>query len=277
MRSVVFAPPNVAGGVKSLYAVCRWLDELGISRIQPFGDTLQLADWFDHRCALYDHSYEPDLIVYPEICQPRFDSGAFHLCFALGEHRPVETHADLVVCRSPRIQDWVRRHAPGLPTMVIVPSIDRRPFEKDGRRKQDRICYFTRADKHPETAAALRARYGNRVVEIAGKTEAAVAETLKDYKVMVWRGHDKEGSPRPPKEALVAGCTVIGLEHDLRPALFTDFGLKCRTLQELLDAPAAGLDLPSPSDAERAVVRDGAEERKDWERLVAELPVPTCG
>jgi len=55
----------------------------------------------------------------------------------------------------------------------------------------------------------MRERYGDRVVEIISRPEPEVAELLKSAKVFVCRGNDKEGSPRPPKEALVAGCVVV--------------------------------------------------------------------
>ena len=277
MRSLVLAPSIVAGGVKSLYAVCEWLDCLGISRIQPFGTDHALADWFDHPCRLYDSSYEPELVVYPEVHQPDFGPNVFHLCFALGQHQPVRDHADFIVCRSSRVRDWVREHAPQLPTKIIAAGINRRPFEYDGRTKRDQICYFTRADKHPETAAALRERYGERVVEIFGNTESEVAEILKQAKALVWRGHDKEGSPRPPKEALVAGCVVVGLKKDLHPQFSTDFGMKCDTLEELLEAPAFALRSEIPSMGERALVRDSEQERQDWESLIASLDLQGGG
>lgn len=271
MQSIVFSPPSQAGGVKSLYSVCQWLDGLGISRIQPFDNSAELASWFDHRCSLFDISYEPDLVVYPEVHQPYLGPDIFHICFALGKHRPIEAHADLVVCRSREVEDWVHGHAPHLKTQLIAPSIHRRPFEYDGRRKQELICYFTRPGKYPETAESLRHQYGNCVVEIRDRTEREVGEILKDAKVVVWRGNDKEGSPRPPKEGLVAGCVVVGLECDLNSGLGTDFGIKCGSVDELMAAAGAALKAPIPGAAKRAVVRDSDEERKDWELLINQL------
>jgi hypothetical protein len=275
MQSVVFAPPKQVGGVKSLYAVCEWLDRLGISRIRPFGPSLELADWFEHRCSLFDHSYEPDLVVYPEVCQPDLGRQVFHVCFALGKHEPIRPNADLVVCRSLEVEDWVQSHAPQLKTKFIAPSIRRREFEYDGRPKQKQICYFTRSDKYPETAQNLRERYGDSVVEIQGRTEREVGGILKSAKVLLWRGNDKEGSPRPPKEGLVAGCVVVGLECDLHERLGTSLGIKCRSVDELLTTAGTALRAPIPSVTERAVVRDDDEERKDWERLIKQLSLPS--
>src|SRR5450432_88047 len=146
MRSLVLAPSFVAGGVKSLYAVCEWLDRLGVCRVQPFRGDNSLANWFEHDCQLFDSSYEPELVVYPEVHQPDLGPNVFHLCFALGQHEPVRDHAQFVVCRSPRVQEWVGEHAPQLPTKTISAGINREPFEYDGREKQDQICYFTRRD-----------------------------------------------------------------------------------------------------------------------------------
>jgi hypothetical protein len=67
--SIVFAPPFRSGGVKSLYLVCEALNEIGRSRIAPFPER-KLASWFYHSCALYDNSYPPDVLVYPEVFQP---------------------------------------------------------------------------------------------------------------------------------------------------------------------------------------------------------------
>src|SRR6202022_2251213 len=137
MHSVVFSPPWQAGGVKSLYSVCQWLDGLGTSRIQPFGDPAELARWFEHRCLLFDLSYKPDLVVYPEVYQPRLGSQVFHVCFAVGKHQAIEPHADLVVCRSREVEDWVHSHAPHLKTKLIAPRMDGGPLEEMGGPKQN--------------------------------------------------------------------------------------------------------------------------------------------
>jgi glycosyltransferase involved in cell wall biosynthesis len=130
---------------------------------------------------------------------------------------------------------------------------------------------MTRPHKHPEIAQLLRDRYGEKVVEIIGRPESDVAELLKNAKVFVWRGNDKEGSPRPPKEALVAGCVVVGLATDLDAAHCTDFGMRCSSVEELIDAAGQALSLPVPSEAERAVVRDAEEEKQGWIELARQL------
>ncbi len=280
--SIVFAPPLVYGGVKSLYSACEWLSEFGRSTIMPFEEQ-RLAGWFDHKCRLYDHSYFPDLLVYPEVHQPEIP-GLFHLCFALGQRAPIQSHANLVVCRSSEVLNCVKRQT-SIPTTLILPSINRSIFEYDGRPKRDLICYMTRAHKHPETATLLRAEYGDKVVEIVDCSEAEVAEILKSAKVFVWRGDDKEGSPRPPKEALVAGCVVVGLESDLGERFHTNFGIRCSTVEELVRTAGQALNLPVPTGEQRSVVRDSKDEQKDWvalfERLrlngherAASLPLP---
>ena len=266
LDSILFAPPWEGGGVKSLYTACEALDGLGRCRIAPFYAP-KLASWFDHQCELYDYSYSPQLIVYPEVYQPRIP-GRHHICFVLGKYAPVEAHADLVVCRSQGLLGWVREELPGQRALLLPPAIDRQVFEYDGREKQEIICYMTRPHKHPETAVQLKERYGMKVVEIIGRSQAEVAEILKSAKVFVWRGNDKEGSPRPPKEALVAGCVVVGLNSDLQADHHTDFGLRCETPEELLTAAGEALSMPIPSESERAVVRDVAEEKRDWVELV---------
>ena len=230
--SIVFAPPNRVGGAKSLYLVSEALATLGQSTIAPLF-TPQRATWFANSCRLYDYSYRPDVLVYPEIIQPHIRGIHRHVCFALGRYKEVEPHADLTVCKSRSIEQWVRTTQPGMHTVIVEPSIDRAVFEYDGREKRDLICYMTRPHKNPETAAMLRERYGGRVVEIVGLDEAEVAETLKSSKVFVWRGAEHEGSPRPPKEALVAGCTVVGLKSDLRSDYGIGFGMRCSSVDEL--------------------------------------------
>lgn len=269
LKTIVFAPPYLAGGVKSLYSVCEWMRALGPSTILPFHEP-KLADWFKHSCELYDFSYLPDLVIYPEVYQPEV-RGKFSVCFALGKYAPIRPHANLTVGKSTGVMEWVTDQYPWMPTALILPSINREVFEYDGRRKQDLICYMPRPGKHPEMGEVLRKRYGQRVVEIVDQNEDQVAETLKSAKVFVWRGNEMEGSPRPPKEALVAGCVVVGLKSDLTEDSHVKFGVRCSTERELVRAAGRALDLPIPTEAERAVVRDSREERQDWLALMKRL------
>jgi hypothetical protein len=270
LNSIVFSPPWRGGGIKSLYVACEALGQLGRSTIAPFGDEPRLADWFGHKCQLYDYTYLPDLVVYPEVYQPTIPNRG-HICFVLGKYSRVEPHADLAVCRSRALVDWVAEHNAQVPTALLHPGIDRKLFEYDGREKRDLICYMTRPHKHPKTADLLRDRYGDKVVEIVDRHETEVAEILKSARVFVWRGTDMEGSPRPPKEALVAGCVVVGLAADLDAAHHIDFGLRCATIDELLETAGHALSLPIPTAAERAIIRDVIEEKADWVRIATEL------
>lgn len=274
INSIVFAPYFKAGGVKSLYAVCEWLNSLGRSTIMPFVEP-KLVSWFEHRCELYDYSYSPDVLVYPEVYQPHVE-GKYHICFALGKRAPVEPHANLVVCKSHEILSWVREQRANVPAALILPSIERAVFEYNGCHKREIICYMTRPQKHPETAEMLRSRYGNKLLEIVNFSEAEVADALRQSKVFVWRGDDKEGSPRPPKEALVAGCNVVGLESDLSERYHIDFGIKCSTVKELIKRAGEALRLPPPSPEQRAVVRDSLQEREDWLELMKRLDIYTA-
>lgn len=274
INSVVFAPSVRAGGIKSLYSVCEWLNDLGRSRIKLLGGR-KLASWFEHRCRRYRYSYSPDVLVYPEVYQPHV-GGKYHICFALGKNSLIEPHANLVVCKSLEILDWVRGQHPDIPTALILPSIKRSVFEYDGRPKEDVICYMTRPHKHPETARLLRDAYGDKVREIINYSEAEVAEALKGAKVFVWRGGDYEGSPRPPKEALVAGCNVVGLGRDLNERYHTDFGIRCSCVGELIEMAGEALKMPTPTAEQRSVVRDGEEEKQDWLALLRSLDIGTA-
>jgi hypothetical protein len=258
--------------VKSLYSVSEWASRLGRSRISPFWGA-KLASWFDHRCKLYDGSYNPDVLIYPEVYQPHVDQVRYHVCFAVGKLKPIAAHADLTVCKSADTASWVTAQHPHMATALIAPSIDRSIFEYDGRTKKDLICYMTRPRKHPETAEQLRRRYGDRLCEIVDRSESEVAELLKDAKVFVWRGNDQEGegSPRPPKEALVAGCLVVGLKSDLNDRYLTNWGIQCATMDELLEMAGEALKMPMPTAQERAVVRDKKEEMADWLALLTNL------
>jgi len=269
--SIVFAPPAIAGGVKSLYSVCAWLSELGRSSITPF-DEPTLASWFTHHCELYDYSYSPDVLIYPEVYQPHVSGVKYHICFALG-HRHIEPHADLTVCRSYGILNWLKEQQPEMPATLILPGIDRSIFEYDRRPKQDIICVMSRPHKHPETARFLRDEYGDKVMEIVDFSEAAVAEALRNAKVFVWRGADQEGSPRPPKEALVAGCVVVGLESDLDENHHIDFGIRCSSVDELIRMAGEALQMPVPTDEQRSVIRDSTEEKQDWLALLQNLEI----
>jgi hypothetical protein len=270
INSVICAPSFVSGGVKSLYSVCEWLSQVGKSRIAPFWAS-HLASWFEHRCRRYYYSFVPDVIIYPEIYQLHYYLIKYHICFALGKYARIEPHADLVVCKSPAIVSWVKQQHQKMPTAFIAPSIDRSIFEYDGRPKKNQICDMTRPHKHPEIAQRLRRRYGDKLVEIVNFTETEVAEALKDARVFVWVGNDKEGSPRPPKEALVAGCVVVGLKSDLHQDYHIDFGVKCSSMDELIEVAGESLTLPLPSLEERAVIRDKKEEMRDWLALINSL------
>ena len=139
------------------------------------------------------------------------------------------------------------------------------------RSKRDLICFMRRPHRHPETAQLLRARHGDRVVEIAGRSEVEVAEILKAAKVFVWRGNDKDGSPRPPQEALAAGCVVVALENELHADNGIEFGVRCSTEAELVERAGECLHAPLPSPEERALVRDKSAELRDWQDLVQSL------
>ena len=271
VNSIVFAPAFQSGGVKSLYAVCEWLCELGTSTIAPFNRP-RLASWFTHRCELYDYSYFPDVLVYPEIYQP-YVAGKYHICFALGKYARIAPHADLVVCKSQEILRWVKEQLPDIPAVLIAPSINRSVFEYQDEPKEDIICYMTRPHKYPETAHYLRYAYGDRVLEIKDFSEREVAKALRQAKVFVWRGDEKEGSPRPPKEALVAGCNVVGLATDLHARYHTDFGIRCSSLDELIQMAGEALRMPVPTAEQRAVVRDSCEEKQDWLKLLKRLDI----
>jgi len=271
INSIIFAPSFQAGGVKSLYSVCEWLNDLGRSRIQQFNRP-NLATWFEHHCEPYRYSYSPDVLVYPEIYQP-YVSGKYHICFALGKFSLIEPHANLVVCKSHEILDWVKNQHPHMATVLILSSINRSVFEYDGRPKKDVVCYMTKPHKHPETAQLLRNKYGDRVREIINFSEAEVAEALKEAKVFVWHGHDKEGSPRPPKEALVAACNVVGLASDLNERYHTNFGIQCSTVDELIHMAGEALKMPLPTNKQRSVIRDSEEEKQDWLALLQHLDI----
>lgn len=269
INSIVFAPHFQAGGVKSLYSVCEWLTELGRSTIAPFVEP-KLISWFEHDCELYDYSYSPELLVYPEVYQP-YVKGKYHLCFALGKRAPVEPHANLIVCKSHEVLGWVNEQYPKLETALVLPSINRAVFEYQGEPKREIVCYMTRPRKHPGMAQLLRREYGDKVLEIVNFSEREVAEALKSAKVFVWRGDDKEGSPRPPKEALVAACQVLGLESDLNERYHTDFGIRCKSVEELIHMAGEALRMPLPTIEQRSVVRDSREEKQDWLALLERL------
>ena len=229
------------------------------------------ATWFRNTCSLYDYSYVPSVILYPEVFQANFRHIRHRVCLALGKYATIEPFATLTVGRAPEMISWVKGMLPEMPTRLIAPSIDRQPFEYDDRPKKDLICYITRDHKHPEMARMLRERYGDKVVEIVDRSESEVGEILKDAKVFVWRGNDKESTPRPPKEALVAGCVVVGLKDDLADRYVTNFGVRCSSVDEVLDMAGEALRMPVPSREERSIIRDKKDEMRDWVDLAVSL------
>lgn len=271
LDSLVFAPMVESGAARSLYSVCEWLSSIGRSSIAVLGQQ-PLVSWFEHDCRLYDLTYMPDVLVYPDEIQPHLGPVKRHICVAQGERVPIRPHADLVVCQSPAALSSVKQRHPKLPAMLIPPSINRSMFEYDGRPKKDRICYVAGRDERADAARLLRERYGDGMLtNIAGLSEARAAEALKDARVFVWCGVDEEGPPRPPREALVAGCVVVGLGADLNEGRMTDFGIRCSTIAEVVDTVGEALTMPVPTQEERAVVRDGKEEMRDWLALMQTL------
>jgi hypothetical protein len=81
----------------------------------------------------------------------------------------------------------------------------------------------------------------------------------------------KKARPAHQKEALVAGCVVVGLHEDLKSAYHTDFGVKCSSLDELIEKAGEALEMPAPMQVEHDLVRDGEEEKDDWAALLAKL------
>jgi len=246
------------------------LSKLGQSAIAPICKP-ELASWFRHACSLHSHDYTPDVVIYPEIYQPRLPRVHRHICFALGKYAPIQPHADLTVCKSLDSLAWIKRQLPGMPVVLIRPSIQRTIFEYDGRPKRHTICCMPRSHKHPTLGQQLRETHGDAVVEITNCTETEVAESLKSAKVFVWRGNDQEGSPRPPKEALVAGCVVVGLESELHCRFGVNFGVRCRSVEELVARAGEALHMPIPSSVERSLIRDSREEELDWQKLIQSL------
>jgi hypothetical protein len=102
------------------------------------------------------------------------------------------------------------------------------------------------------------------VRESVNFSEAQVAEALKGAKVFVRRGNDKEGSPRPPKEAFIASCVAVGLASDLNEDYHTDFGIRCAKVDELIKMAGEALQMPLPTDEQCPVIRDSEAEKQDW-------------
>ena len=259
------------GCSKSLYAVCEALTGLGQSAIGALQPGTTVATWFHHQCLAYDYSYVPDVLIYPELHQVHYPEVKHHICFVQGRFSEVEAHASLAVFKSPGTLSWARARNPRTSAALIPPGIDRQIFDYDGRPKKEIICFMPRPHRYPETGQRLREQHGAKVVDILGRSEVEVAELLKEAKVFVWRGSDKDGSPRPPREALAAGCVVVGLETDLNDDHGTTFGLTCSSVDELVQRAGEALDMPIPSQEERSVIRDKKDELRDWVNLIKQL------
>src|SRR4051812_14892610 len=126
--SIVYAPPGDSGGVKSLYTLSDWLKGLGQSSIVPF-DGNHLVNWFPHHCKIFDQTYQPHVVVYPEVYQPNLGDKYFHVCFALGKYGTIQPHADLVVCKTPDMYDWIKAQHAQLNVALVQPSINRSLFD----------------------------------------------------------------------------------------------------------------------------------------------------
>jgi hypothetical protein len=64
---------------------------------------------------------------------------------------------------------------------------------------------------------------------------------------------------------------VVGLKTDLNPSHHTNFGLRCDTIEEIIDRCAEALLMPIPSEQERSSIRDVEVEKQDWIPLIKRL------
>src|SRR5262249_41089666 len=170
----------------------------------------------------------------PEIFQPHLDGVRYQVCFAVGKYQSIADHADVTVCKSADTVSWVTAQYPRMATVLIAPSIDRSIFEYDGLTKKDLICYMTTPRKHPETAERTAAPIRRQVLRDprSFRTRSGGDFEGRESLHLAWQRSGRFAPP--PKEALVAGCLVVGLKSDLSDRYLTNFDTQCATVDEAL-------------------------------------------
>lgn len=143
----------------------------------------------------------------------------FHVFRDFALDRDPATHAfndpriEGMIVVSRQNEQMMRLGFPNLPLYYFHKSVDPEVF-KPTPPKQNRICFFPRKQmgSAKQVMAILKKRGrldGFELVPMKNMTQDEVAEVMGASKVFL-SFSESEGLPRPPMEAMMAGCVVVG-------------------------------------------------------------------
>ncbi len=224
-----------SGGIRVIYRHVDHLVAGGIDAAVVHETTGFRPTWFDatatpvryadhldvvpgHDLLVIPEIYGPDLhLIGPGVAKVVFNQNAYNT-FA-GYATPLthsaytqpEVHAAVVVSEDNAA--YLRYAFPQLDVRRTVNCVDPALFHPHDA-KQRRLAWMPRknADQARQVLNLLAARGaldGWEVTELDGLDERGVAEALRHTTVFLATGYP-EGCPCPPKEAMAAGCVVVG-------------------------------------------------------------------
>lgn len=305
-----------SGGVRVVYRAVDHLNDAGIGAVVVHEQPGFACTWFTHRtpvvCAA-QAAPRPgiDLVAVPEVYGPGlggiapgvrkvvFNQNAYNTFHGYDPVTPpgqtAYDHHEVsgAICVSDDNAAYLRHAFPHLDVRRITYQLDPELwFVPEGPRRR-RLTYMPR--KHPEQAAQVLNILSQRgalddveVVALDGMTETEVAAAQRESLVFLSFGYP-EGCPFPPKEAMAAGCLVVGYhgmggrdyfthEHGF-PVPQGDIVAFAKEVEAVLDAhradPAAlEARARTASAAIRARYTPQAERDSILETFGAHLPAP---
>lgn len=236
------------GGIRVIYRHVDALNAHGIRARVLHSTTGFRTTWFEHRTPVaYARDVEltgQDVLVVPEWYGPTLSRLPAWVPMVIFNQRAYDTF-DLVPYEdSPKggpyaglgnlralltvsqdNADLLSYAFPQIPVHLVGNVIDARLFHPGSATPRRRISFTTsrREREREQLLHILRSRGvldGWEVVPIAGRSEAEVAEILRDSAIFL-SFSDREGFGLPPAEAMASGCFVVGY-HGLAGREFFD-------------------------------------------------------
>ncbi|PTL59120.1 glycosyltransferase [Paraconexibacter algicola] len=305
-----------SGGVRVVYRAVDHCNDAGIPAVVVHDQPGFACTWFEHAtpvvCAAQAAPVPGrDLLVVPEVYGPRlgeiapgvrkvvFNQNAYNTFHGYDHVTAPGTtaydHPEVAgaVCVSDDNAAYLRYAFPHLDVRRITYQLDPALWfvEETGAPRPRRLTYMPRkhADQAGQVLNILSQRGALRDVEVVplhGMNEREVAAAQRSSLVFLSFGYP-EGCPFPPKEAMAAGCLVVGYhgmggrdyfthEHGY-PVPQGDIVAFARQVEEVLDAhraDPAGLEARArtASAAIRARYTPDAERRSILEAFGRHLP-----
>lgn len=292
-----------SGGVRVVYRAVDHLNDAGVTAVVVHMTPGFRCTWFESTTPVIsgpeaDPRPGEDVLVLPEILGPRlgelaagvakvvFNQNAYNTFhdypFVTEPGATAYDHPEVVgaVCVSDDNAAYLRYGFPALDVQRIVYQLDPQLWWcPDGPRRR-RITFMPRkhGDQARQVLNLLAQRGALRDVEVLpldGMSETEVAAAQREALAFLSFGYP-EGCPFPPKEAMAAGCLVVGYhgmggrdyftEDNGFPVPQGDIVAFARTVEELLEAHRAdpsALEARARAASERIRARYTAEAERE--------------